>query len=43
MEVTRVAAEWVGYSVAVPMRVYAKFIDCGAQSARAPVKEALRG
>jgi integrase len=42
VEVTRVA-EWAGHSVAVLLRVYAKFIDGGEQSARARVIEALRG
>ncbi len=42
VEVTRVA-EWAGHSVAVLMRVYAKFIDGGEQTARARVEEALRG
>ena len=42
VEVTRVA-EWAGHSVAVLLRVYAKFIDGGEQTARARVEEALRG
>ena len=42
VEVTRVA-EWAGHSVAVLMRVYAKFIDGGEQTARTRVEEALRG
>lgn len=42
VEVTRVA-EWAGHSVAILMRVYAKFIDGGERSARARVEEALRG
>jgi hypothetical protein len=40
--VTRVA-EWAGHSVAILIRVYAKFIDSGEQAARARIKEALRG
>jgi integrase len=42
VEVTRVA-EWAGHSVAVLMRVYAKFIDGGEHNARARVEQALRG
>jgi integrase len=42
VEVTRVA-EWAGHSVAVLLRVYAKFIDGGEQTARARVQDALRG
>jgi integrase len=42
VEVTRVA-EWAGHSVAVLMRVYAKFIDGGEHTARTRVEEALRG
>jgi integrase len=42
VEVTRVA-EWAGHSVAVLLRVYAKFIDGGEQTARSRVLEALRG
>lgn len=41
VEVTRVA-EWAGHSVAILMRVYAKFIDGGEQTARTRVEEALR-
>jgi hypothetical protein len=32
-------AEWAGHSVAVLMRVYAKFIDGGEQTARARVEK----
>lgn len=42
VEIPRVA-EWAGHSVAVLMRVYAKFIDGGEHAARARVAEALRG
>ncbi len=42
VEVTRVA-EWAGHSVAVLLRVYAKFIDGGEQAARSRVAETLRG
>lgn len=42
VEVTRVA-EWAGHSVAVLLRVYAKFVDGGEQTARARVSHALRG
>lgn len=42
VEVTRVA-EWAGHSVAVLLRVYAKFIDGGEQEARSRVVHALRG
>ena len=42
VEVTRVA-EWAGHSVAILMRVYAKFIDGGERTARARVEDALRG
>lgn len=41
VELPRVAA-WAGNSVAVLMRVYAKFIDGGEQAARALVEQALR-
>jgi integrase len=40
VEVTRVA-EWAGHSVAVLLRVYAKFIDGGEYAARTRVQEAL--
>jgi integrase len=40
VEVTRVA-EWAGHSVAVLLRVYAKFIDGGEKSALRRVAEAL--
>jgi hypothetical protein len=42
VEVTRVA-EWAGHSVAVLLRVYAKFIDGGEHAARAKVAATLRG
>jgi integrase len=42
VEVTRVA-EWAGHSVAVLLRVYAKFIDGGEQTARARVQDLLGG
>jgi integrase len=42
VEVTRVA-EWAGHSVSVLLRVYAKFIDGGEQSARERVQDVLRG
>jgi integrase len=42
VEVTRVA-EWAGHSVAVLLRVYAKFIDGGEQTARSRVADVLRG
>jgi integrase len=42
VEVTRVA-EWAGHSVAVLLRVYAKFIDGGEKAAMSRVAEALRG
>lgn len=42
VEVTRVAT-WAGHSVAVLLRVYAKFIDGGESMARSRVAEALRG
>jgi integrase len=42
VEVTRVA-EWAGHSVAVLLRVYAKFIDGGQKVALNKVSEALRG
>jgi integrase len=40
VEVTRVA-EWAGHSVAVLLKVYAKFIDGGEQSARLRVQQLL--
>ncbi|HEX5119561.1 MAG TPA: integrase [Pseudonocardiaceae bacterium] len=42
VEATRVA-EWAGHSVAVLLRVYAKFIDGGERSARARIQDALGG
>jgi integrase len=42
VEVTRVA-EWAGHSVAVLLRVYAKFIDGGDQAARRRVADLLSG
>lgn len=42
VEVTRVA-EWAGHSVAVLLRVYAKFIDGGEKAALSRVADALRG
>ena len=42
VEVTRVA-EWAGHSVAILLRVYAKFIDGGEQTARTRVEQALQG
>lgn len=42
VEVTRVA-DWAGHSVAVLLRVYAKFIDGGEQTARTRVQAALAG
>lgn len=39
---TRVA-EWAGHSVAVLLRVYAKCLDGGEQSARQRVQAALGG
>lgn len=39
VEVTRVA-DWAGHSVAVVMRLYAKFIDRSEQTARAGVEDA---
>lgn len=42
VEPTRVA-EWAGHSVGVLMRVYAKFLDQGEQTARRRVEEALKG
>jgi integrase len=42
VEVTRVA-EWAGHSIAVLLRVYAKFIDGGEKSALSRVADALRG
>jgi integrase len=40
IEVTRVA-EWAGHSVAVLLRVYAKFIDGGERAAHAQIEQAL--
>jgi hypothetical protein len=40
VEPTRVAA-WAGHSVAVLLRVYAKFLDGGEQDARAKVERLL--
>lgn len=42
VEPTRVA-EWAGHSVAVLLRVYAKFVDGGEQTARRRIADALRG
>lgn len=42
VEVTR-AAEWAGHSVAVLLRVYAKFVDGGESTARRQVQAALTG
>jgi hypothetical protein len=42
VEATRVA-EWVGHSVAVLLRVYAKCLDGDEQAARAKVEQAMTG
>ncbi|ONI92568.1 hypothetical protein ALI22I_03425 [Saccharothrix sp. ALI-22-I] len=42
VEATRVA-EWAGHSVAVLLRVYAKCLDGGEQTARQRVQDALGG
>jgi integrase len=42
IEIPRVA-KWAGHSIAVLLKVYAKFIDGGEQTARAKVGRALGG